>query len=748
MMGALAGLGAPPRAQVFMIAFRIEPGTFDPLGSSWDGRGVNFALFSHHATAVDLCLFDEDGRETQIRVPWRSLHVWHVYVPGLHPGQRYGWRVHGPFAPHDGHRFNANKLLVDPYARALDGAVDTRGPIYGYSRDPVRAPKPAAEADVPAVAAHNDDVIDLRDDAASKPKAVVVDGSFDWERDTPPRVAWHDTVLYELHIKGFTRLNPSVQPEHRGTFLGLASDAALAHLESLGVTTVELMPVHECMDEPGLVERGMPNYWGYNTLAYFAPDRRFATAGGDAAREFKEMVKRLHARGIEVVIDVVYNHTCEGGVGGPTVSFRGIDNRVYYRLDSRDLREYVDFSGCGNTLDATHPQVLKLVTDSLRYWVTEMHVDGFRFDLAPALARGNDGDLDRVGAFFAVIHQDPVLSKIKLIAEPWDLGAGGYQVGGFPILWTEWNGRFRDTVRRFWRGEKTVIADLGYRLSGSSDLFGDDGRGPTASINFVTAHDGFTLRDLVSYERKHNEANGEQNRDGLDDNASQNGGVEGETQNPKVLARRRTVSRSLMATLFVSQGVPMLEMGDELWRTQRGNNNPYCFDSELTWVDWRLDDDGRAMQDVTRALAAFRRRHLVFRRDDFLRGTSVGGSSCKDIVWLRPDGAEMQRADWDDPPLAALAFRLDGEAFVAAPGETPSDSSFLVIMNGERSTTTFTVPSVDFGDLWRVVVDTRERPHVGDLARPGQKIDVDAGGLLVLTSTQEPSTVPPAAAAP
>src|SRR5882672_2520353 len=428
-----------------MTAPRIEPGSFHPLGATSDGRGVNFALFSEHATAVDLCLFDEAGRETRVRVPWRSLYVWHVYMPGLGPGQRYGWRVHGPFSPEEGDRYNPNKLLVDPYARSLDGPVSFEGPIYGYPRD----------------RALDDLAFDERDDAPYKPKAVVVDDMFDWGDDRSPLVSWNDTVVYELHVKRFTKLNPAVPEALRGTFSGLASDAAIAHLQSLGVTTVELMPIHEHLDEAEVIARGATNYWGYNTLAYFAPDRRFATRGGDAVVEFKQAVKRLHGAGIEVVLDVVYNHTCEGDERGPTVSFRGIDNRVYYRLNPHDRREYVDYSGCGNTFDATHPQVLKLLTDSLRYWVTEMHVDGFRFDLAPALARGSDGDVDHVGAFFAVIHQDPILSRIKLIAEPWDLGDGGYQVGNFPILWTEWNGRFRDTVRRFWRGERAVVADLG-----------------------------------------------------------------------------------------------------------------------------------------------------------------------------------------------------------------------------------------------------------------------------------------------
>jgi isoamylase len=695
----------------------IEPGAFDPLGATWDGRGVNFALFSQHATAVDLCLFDDAGHETRVRVPWRSLHVWHLYVVGLAPGQRYGWRVHGPFAPRDGDRFNANKLLVDPYTRALEGRFDVRAPVYGYPRD----------------RALDDLLFDDRDDAAGIPKSVVVDDAFDWAGDRSPRVPWHDTVLYELHVRGLTRRHPAVPPELRGTFLGLASDAAIAHFESLGVTTLELMPVHEHLDEPELVARGLTNYWGYNTLAFFAPDRAFATAGGSPQREFKEMVKRLHARGIEVVLDVVYNHSCEGGALGPTVCFRGIDNRVYYRLDPARPREYVDYSGCGNTFDAAHPQVLKLVTDSLRYWVTEMHVDGFRFDLAPALARGNDGDVDRVGAFFAIIHQDPVLSRIKLIAEPWDLGAGGYLAGSFPVLWTEWNGRFRDTVRRFWRGDRKAVADMGYRLTGSSDLFGDDGRGPHASINFVTAHDGFTLRDLVTYESKHNEANGERNHDGLDANDSQNCGVEGETVDPRVRARRRTVARSIMATLFVSQGVPMLEMGDELWRTQWGNNNPYCHDSELTWLDWRLDDDGRAMMEIARSLVSFRKRHLVFRRRHFLRGERTLRSRRKDIVWLLPDGTEMALLDWSEPELAAMAFLLDGDAFEPEGAEVEHDASFLVFMNGEPLETTFMLPAFLSGEAWHVVLDTRERSRVGQVVAPGDPVLLDAGSLVVFT---------------
>jgi len=696
---------------------QIEPGAFHPLGATWDGRGVNFALFSEHAVAVELCLFDEQGRETRTSLPWRTAYVWHVYVPGLRPGQRYGWRVHGPFAPEEGHRFNPNKLLLDPYARALDGQVDLRGPVYGYARDRVAGPR----------------VMDDRDDAAFTVKGVVVDDAFDWGDDRPPRVPWHDAVFYELHVKGFTRRHPGIPEELRGTYLGLGSDAAIRHLQSLGVTTVDLMPVHEHLDEPTVAARGMTNYWGYSTLAYFAPDRRFATPGGNAVREAKQMVRQLHAAGIEVVLDVVYNHTCEVDALGPTVSLRGIDNRVYYRLEDTPPRDYLDYTGCGNTLDATHPQVLKLITDSLRYWVTEMHVDGFRFDLAAALARGTDGDVDRISAFFAVVHQDPVLSRTKLIAEPWDVGRGGYQIGNFPILWTEWNGRFRDSVRAFWRGERRAVADLGYRLTGSSDLFADDGRHPHASINMVTAHDGFTLRDLVSYEKKHNEANGEGNRDGWDDSGSQNCGVEGETDDPAVLARRQTIARSILSTLFLSQGVPMLAMGDELWRTQRGNNNPYCHDSELTWVDWNPSPGARSMLDHVRALAALRRRHPVFRRHDFLRGISTGGGRPKDITWLRVDGAEMKDADWSSPERATMAFRLDGGAVDIPSGPSGArDDSFLVMMNGERSALTFTLPPAQLGKSWRVVVDASEPPRLGELRAAGGTIEVAAGGLAVL----------------
>jgi isoamylase len=705
-----------------MTAGRMDPGAPHPLGATLDGRGVNFALFAEHATAVDLCLFDADDREVRIRVPWRTAHVWHLYLAGIAAGQRYGWRVHGPYRPRDGDRFNANKLLVDPYARALSGFVDQAGPIFAYPRD------------LPT----DDLTLDERDDAASTPKAVVVDSAFDWRGDAPPSVPWGDAVLYEVHVKGFTKLHPRVPERLRGTFLGLASDPVIEHLTSIGVNTLELMPVHEHLDEPAVVARGKTNYWGYSTLAFFAPARRFATAGGDAVREFKEMVLRLHAAGIEVILDVVYNHTCEGDELGPTVSWRGIDNRAYYRRRTDDPRRYVDFSGCGNTLNVPHPQTLKLVADSLRYWVTEMRVGGFRFDLASALARAPGGEFDHFASFLSTIHQDPVLSRVRLIAEPWDLGAGGYQVGGFPVLWSEWNGRYRDTVRSFWKGEAKVVADLGYRLTGSSDLFASGGRQTDASINFVTAHDGFTLRDLVSYEKKHNEANGEDNRDGLDDNASQNCGVEGETLDAEIRAHRRTLARSMLATLLLSQGAPMMSMGDEMWRTQYGNNNPYCHDSELTWLHWPDVAAGAAdaaeqlsMLEFVRSLVALRKSHPALRRRSFLRGVAIAGGRPKDIVWLRTDGAEMGAEDWAAPELAAIAFRLDGAIEEMPPGAVPRDDSVLVMMNGEREPTSFVLPDAALGGAWKVVLDTREASRLGEVKMAGGALDLEAASLVV-----------------
>jgi glycogen operon protein len=681
-------------------------GAPDPLGSAWDGRGVNFALFSERAASVELCLFDAAGGETRVPVTRKTRDVWHVYLLGVAPGQRYGWRVDGPYAPDGGDRFNRNKLLVDPYARSFDGALDLRGPVYAFPRD----------------RAMDDTVFDARDDAAFKPKSVVVDDAFDWQGDRLPGVPWSDALVYELHVRGFTRTHPGVPEALRGKFLGVVSDAALEHLTSLGVTTLKLMPVHAHADEPALVARGLTNYWGYNTLGFFAPDERFAVERGNARREFREMVRRLHAAGIEVVLDVVYNHTCEGDRFGPTVSFRGIDDRAYYRHDRERPSEYLDVTGCGNTVDTSHPQVLKLVTDSLRYWATEMHVDGFRFDLAPALARGEEGLFGVRSSFFAALHQDPVLSKRKLVAEPWDLGHEGYRLGAFPALWVEYNDRFRDTVRRFWRGERKVISDLGYRLTGSSDVFSGAARTPEATLNFVTVHDGFTLRDLVSYEAKHNEANGEGNRDGGALGTSQNCGVEGDTDDPAIVGRRLTIARSLLATLFVSQGVPMLEMGDDVWRTQRGNNNAYCHDSELTWVDWRLEGAPEQLLAAARALSALRKRLGVLRQTAFLRGARLEDGR-KDITWLRPDGQEMQAPDWKEPARAAIAFRLEGSP------------SALVIMNGEATPTAFTLRAPPPHTQWRVAFDAALRPDTTEAPGPVPPVvEVAPGGLLLLVA--------------
>jgi glycogen operon protein len=688
----------------------VEVGTPSTLGSTWDGHGVNFALFSQHAAAVDLCLFDAAGTENRIPVASRTQHVWHVYVPGLRPGQRYGWRVHGPYAPLQGDRFNRNKLLVDPYARELDGVLDVRGPVYAYPRE-------RAIDDLP---------FDARDDALAKPKSVVVDASHDWGDDRPPRVPWHDMLVYELHVRGFTRLHPGVPEPQRGKFLGLASDPAIEHLTSLGITTVKLMPIHARADEPALAARGLTNYWGYNTLAYFAPDGRFGTQPGRAVAEFRTMVKRLHAAGIEVILDVVYNHTCEGDRFGPTVSFRGIDDRVYYRHDPAHPDGYFDVTGCGSTFDTSHPQVLKLVMDSLRYWAAEMHVDGFRFDLAPALARDGSGRFDPRSSFLAAIHQDPILGKLKLIAEPWDLGEGGYRLGSFPVSWAEYNDRFRDSVRRFWMGDAKVIGDLGYRLTGSSDFFSGEARPPQASLNFVTVHDGFTLRDLVSYEAKHNEANGENNLDGGPVGTSQNCGVEGETDDAQVIERRRVLARSLMATLFVSQGVPMLEMGDELWRTQRGNNNAYCHDSELTWVDWRQTPAACGMLRAAQSLAALRRRLGALRQRDFLRGGRLGDGR-KDISWFRPDGAEMQLVDWKDPAKAAMALRLE------------DDPSVLVLLNGERVPLTFGIRPAPAGTSWRVAFDAHEESPRRDGGPPVEAQVVLPPGTLILLVADGPA---------
>jgi glycogen operon protein len=672
---------------------RVLPGSRFPLGATWDGTGTNFALFSENATGVELCLFDEDsGDEESVKLREVTAHVWHAYLPGIGPGQRYGYRVDGPWDPAAGHRFNPRKLLIDPYARALDGTVDWRAPVFGY---------PLGSGD--------DRQRDDRDDAAGVPKGIVIGGAFPWGDDRRPNTPLHDSVIYELHVKGFTARHPDLPEELRGTYAGLASPPVIAYLKDLGITAVELLPVHAFLDDSHLLDRGLRNYWGYNTINFFAPEARYAStrAVGGQVTEFKQMVKTLHAAGIEVVLDVVYNHTAEGNHLGPTLSFRGIDNASYYRLVADDSRFYMDYTGTGNTLNAMHPQVLQLIMDSLRYWVQEMHVDGFRFDLASALARELH-DVDRLGSFFDVIHQDPVLSRVKLIGEPWDIGEGGYMVGNFPPLWSEWNDKFRDSVRGYWKGDEVAISELANRLTGSSDLYQGDGRRPSASINFVVAHDGFTLHDLVSYNDKHNEANGEENRDGHDHNLSWNHGAEGPTNDAKIAAAREQTKRNLLATLLLSQGVPMLAHGDEIGRTQGGNNNVYAQDNETSWVDWNLDKRKRALLEFTRGLIAVREAHPSLGRPRFFQGRKIRGSGVEDLAWFRPDGEPMTDEEWNTGWARAIAMRLGGKALteVDREGNRLVDDDLFLLLNGHHEPVAFCLPPERKNNDWTVVVDT------------------------------------------
>jgi glycogen operon protein len=681
------------------VNIKVLPGKPSPLGASWDGLGVNFALFAENATAVELCLFDPDDptvETARVRLTEVTAHVWHGYLPRIRPGQLYGYRVHGPFDPARGLRFDPGKLLIDPYAKAIAGKVDWRAPVFAY---PVE--EGGDERDLTA---------DERDDAWGMPKGVVIDPTFDWDGDHPPRTPWHETVIYEVHVKGFTASHPEVPEDQRGTYAALASRPMLEYLRDLGVTAVELLPVHDILDEKNLLDRGSRNYWGYNNNNYFSPDARYSSAGdrGGQVAEFKAMVRELHRAGIEVILDVVYNHTSEGNHFGPTLFFRGIDNQAYYRLAPDQPRFYTDFSGTGNSLNMLHPQVIKLIMDSLRYWVLEMHVDGFRFDLASTLARELH-EVERLSAFFDTIHQDPVLSGVKLIAEPWDLGEGGYQVGNFPILWAEWNGKYRDTVRAYWRGDAGQMRELGFRFTGSSDLYEDDGRAPFASINFVTAHDGFTLRDLVSYEHKHNEANGEENRDGADDNLSCNYGVEGPTDDPEIRAVRARQRRNFLATLLLSQGVPMICGGDEIGRTQQGNNNAYCQDNEISWYDWELDEDGRELLEFARRAIRLRAKHPVFRRRRFFKGRQIHGSECRDISWFGPDSGPMTDEEWGAGWARALAVRLGGDAIDEADprtGEPVRDATMTVLLNAGPEPITFTVTPLDPATEWEVILDT------------------------------------------
>jgi isoamylase len=703
----------------------IWPGVPYPLGASYDGTGTNFALFSEAAEKVELCLLDDDGAETRYPLTEMEGFVWHAYLPGVHPGQRYGYRVSGPYEPGHGHRCNPAKLLLDPYAYAVDGQIDWDESLFGYCfGDPER-----------------------RNDADSAPHtmtSVVVSPYFDWGNDRHPRTPYHETVIYEAHVKGLTCRNPDVPPDLRGTYAGLAHPATIDHLTRLGVTAVELMPVHQFIQDHHLVDRGLANYWGYNTIGFFAPHNAYAAGGqrGQQVQEFKAMVKALHEADIEVILDVVYNHTAEGNHLGPTLSFRGIDNRAYYRLVDDHPSYYMDTTGTGNSLLMRHPHVLQLVMDSLRYWVNDMHVDGFRFDLAATLAR-QFHEVDRLSAFFDLVQQDPVISRVKLIAEPWDLGESGYQVGNFPPLWTEWNGKYRDTVRDFWRGEPATLGEFASRLTGSSDLYQDDGRRPIASINFVTAHDGFTLRDLVSYNTKHNEANLDGNRDGESHNRSWNCGDEGETDDPEVLALRARQQRNFLATLLLSQGVPMLLAGDEMGRTQRGNNNGYCQDSELSWVDWSLAETNADLIEFTRRVATLRREHPVFRRRRFFHGRPIRGThdGLSDITWFAPSGEEMTDADWATGYAKSVAVFLNGDA-ISEPdrrGGQITDDSFLLLFNAHHASLAFVIPDGEFAREWEVALDTAAlvaaRP--GTTAVPaGVKVEVPARSMLVLRRTR------------
>ena len=673
---------------------RVWPGSPYPLGATWDGVGVNFALFSEHATRVELCLFqsaDADVESLTIPLPEQTDMVWHGYVPDLQPGQLYGYRVHGPFAPHAGHRFNPNKLVLDPYAKTIGRGVRWNEALFGF------------------VFGGDDTTFDRRDSGPYAALAAVVDGAFTWGDDRHPRRPWHETLIYELHVKGFSKLNSHVPEALRGTYRGLASEPSIRHLKSLGVTAVELMPVHQHTDEWHLVQRGLGNYWGYNTLSYFAPDIRFAAGHSpvDAVHEFKVMVRALHAAGLEVILDVVYNHTAEGNHFGPTLSLRGIDNASYYRLLPAQLRYYEDFTGCGNTLNMRSPRVLQLIMDSLRYWVQEMHVDGFRFDLASALARELHA-VDKLGAFFDIIHQDPVLSQVKLIAEPWDLGEGGYQVGNFPTKWTEWNGKYRDTVRHFWRGDSGVVSELATRLSGSSDLYEQSGRRPYASINFITAHDGFTLADLVSYSEKHNEANGENNQDGENNNISWNGGVEGATTDPAVLELRERQRRNLFTTLFMSVGVPMISGGDELGRTQHGNNNAYAQDNEISWTHWELSPENQAFLEFATRVIGIWKQNPVLRRRKFLQGRPLRGADTTDLTWLHPSGGEMTDQTWNAADMRCIGMRLNGDAIDDADehGERVIGDTLVVILNGSDEAVPFRLPGTEDAERWVTLLDT------------------------------------------
>jgi glycogen operon protein len=671
----------------------LLPGKPYPLGATPSSHGTNFAIYSENATGVNVCFFEEDGTQVDcVTLKERTAFVWHGFVRGIKPGQRYGFRVDGPWEPEKGMRFNAAKLLVDPYAKAISGDVDHKGPVYPYD-----------------VASGDDTKKDDQDSAKFVPKSVVVDQFFDWEGDCPPETPIADSIIYEMHVRGFSITNPEVPENLRGTYAGLAHEASVKYLKQLGITAIELMPVHHFIDEGNLLDRGLRDYWGYNTLGFFAPMARYSSTGetGGQVVEFKQMVKRLHQEGIEVILDVVYNHTCEGNEFGPSLCFKGADNTTYYRTMADSPRHYMDYTGTGNTLNAYSPQVLKLIMDSLRYWVTEMHVDGFRFDLASTLAR-EFHDVNKLGAFFDIIHQDPIIADVKLIAEPWDVGEGGYQVGNFPVLWAEWNGKYRDTARRFWKGDSGLLADFAYRLTGSSDLYQSDGRTPSASINFITAHDGFTLCDLVSYNEKHNEANGDNNTDGNSNNDSWNMGAEGPTDDVEINHLRERQMRNFLATLLLSQGVPMISGGDEIARSQRGNNNTYCQDNELSWHDWKLDEPRKRLLEFTSKLAQFRREHPNLHRRRFFQDRQIRGSVVRDVAWYGTDGKEVSDEVWNEDWSKSIAVLFNGRTLDVTDeeGQPVVDCSFLILVNAAPDGVDYVLPDPPNKTPWRQVLDT------------------------------------------
>ncbi|QNI33024.1 glycogen debranching protein GlgX [Alloacidobacterium dinghuense] len=709
----------------------LLPGRPYPLGAKWDGTGVNFALYSEMAQGVELCLFNEEDKGCE-KIPLKetTAFVWHGYLPGIQPGQKYGYRVHGPWEPQKGLRFNPAKLLVDPYAQAVTGRVDWSQAIFPYVFG-------GEDADL-----HRDD----RDSAPGIPKSLVVNPYFDWEQDRPLRTPLSDSIIYETHVRGFSIQNPDVPEPLRGTYAGIASPASLRHLKRLGVTAVELMPVHHFINDSHLVESGLSNYWGYNTLAYFAPHGRYCSTGdgGNQVAEFKAMVKMLHREGIEVILDVVYNHTAEGNHMGPMLSQKGIDNLTYYRTVADNPRFYMDYTGTGNSLNVRHPQVLKLIMDSLRYWVLEMHVDGFRFDLASALARELH-DVDRLSGFFDIIHQDPTLADVKLIAEPWDVGEGGYQVGNFPVQWAEWNGKYRDTVRRYWKGDDGQLSDVGYRLTGSSDLYQHDGRRPYASINFVTAHDGFTLRDLVSYNDKHNEANGENNQDGANDNSSWNMGVEGPTDHPEINHARDRQMRNFLATLLLSQGVPMISGGDEIGRTQSGNNNAYCQDNAISWYDWTPTEEKELLIDFTCRLIALRKEHPNLRRRKFFQDRVIHHSAARDIAWFGTNGKELGVEAWNAGWIRTLGMMLNGSTLEATDqlGNSITDNSFLLLMNAYHQAVNFQLPPPPQDGIWQTILNTNNcaTPFKKSTARRRVRLEGRSLILLMERERQKPALV-------